>query len=99
MMTVNNYDFVCDSFYSSQAGFLEPVGYSGEYFYEAAEILGLEYDENDPEAWADIMFSRETGKQYAVCGSAMVTSSGTDFYYKELEETQYIECSAKYLDE
>ena len=97
MMIVNNYDFCSDSFYSSQAGFLIPLGYSGEYFYEAAEILGLEYDE--PEAWADIMFNRETGKQYAVCGSAMVTASGTDFYYKELEETQYIECSAKYLDE
>ena len=99
MMKVNNYDFCSDSFYSSQAGFLNDVGDSGEYASAAAEILGLEYDENEPEAWADIMFSRSTGKQYAVCGTAMVTASGTDFYYKELEETQYIECSAKYLDE
>ena len=95
-MIVNNYDFCCDSFYASQAGFLIPLGYGGEYASEAAEILGLEYDENEPEAWSDIMFSRSTGKQYAVCGTAMVTASGTDFYYKELEEKQYIECSAKY---
>ena len=95
MMKVNNYDFCSDSFYSSQAGFLKPVGYCGEYGSEAAEILGMEYDENEPEAWADIMFSSETGKQYAVCGTSMVTASGTDLYYKELEENQYIELSAK----
>ena len=98
-MKVNNYDFCSDSFYSSQAGFLNAVGDDGEYASEAAEILGMEYDESEPEAWADIMFSRSTGKQYAVCGTAMVTASGADFYYKELEESQYIECSAKYLDE
>ena len=95
MMKVNNYDFCSDSFYSSQAGLLKPVGYCGEYESEAAEILCMEYDENEPEAWADIMFSSETGKQYAVCGTSMVTASGTDFYYKELEENQYIELSAK----
>ena len=94
-MKVNNYDFCSDSFYSSQAGLLKPVGYCGEYESEAAEILCMEYDENEPEAWADIMFSSETGKQYAVCGTSMVTASGTDFYYKELEENQYIELSAK----
>lgn len=98
-MKVNNYDFCSDNFYSSQAGFLNEVGDNCEYASEAAEILGLEYDESEPEAWADIMFSRSTGKQYAVCGTAMVTASGGDFYYKELEESQYIECSAKYLDE
>ena len=99
MLRVNNFDFCSDSFYSSQAGFLNDVGDCGEYASEAAEILGMEYDKNEPEAWADIMFSRSTGKQYAVCGTAMVTASGAHFYYKELEETQYIECSAKYLDE
>lgn len=99
MMKVNNYDFCSDSFYSSQAGFLNAVGDDGEYASEAAEILGMEYDESEPEAWADIMFSRSTGKQYAVCGTAMTTASDADFYYKELEESQYIECSAKYLDE
>ena len=97
MMKVNNYDFCSDSFYSSKAGILNAVGYSGEYASEAAEILGLEYDENEPEAWSDIMFSIETGKQYAVCGTSMVTASGTDFYYKELEENQYIECRANCL--
>ena len=94
MFRVNNYDFCSDSFYSSQAGVLTEVGYSGEYASEAAEILGLEYDENEPEAWADIYIS-STGKQYAVCGTSMVTASGTDFYYKELEANQYIECRAK----
>ena len=97
MIRVNNYDFCCDSFYASQAGILNAVGYSGEYASEAAAILGLEYDENEPEAWSDIMFSSETGKQYAVCGTSMVTASGTDFYYKELEENQYIECRANGL--
>lgn len=61
MIKVNNYDFCSDSFYSSQAGFLNDVGDNGEYASEAAEILGLEYDESEPEAWADIMFSRSTG--------------------------------------
>ena len=99
MIRVNNFDFCSDSFYSNQAGFLNDVGDNGEYESEAAEILDMEYDENEPEAWADIMFSRSTGKQYAVCGTAMVTASDARFYYKELEENQYIECSAKYLDE
>lgn len=99
-MKVNNYDFYCDNFYSSAAGRLTEVGDCGEYEYEAKDILDLEYDEDEceSEAWADIMFSPSTGKQYAVCGNDMVTASA-DFYYKELEPDQYIECKAKYLDE
>lgn len=98
-MKVNNYDFCSDYFYSSQAGFLKEVGDCGEYRVKAAEILVLENDEDEPEAWADIMFSRSTGKQYAVCGTGSVTAFGSKFYYKELEPEQYIECSDKYLDE
>lgn len=97
-MKVNNYDFSCDSFYSSAAGRLKEVGDCGEYEYEAKDILDLEYDDDECEAWADIMFNPSTGKQYAVCGNNAVTASA-DFYYKELEPEQYIECKAKYLDE
>lgn len=50
MLRVNNFDFCSDSFYSSQAGFLNDVGDSGEYASETAEILGMKYDENEPEA-------------------------------------------------
>ena len=97
-MKVNNYDFYCDNFYSSVAGRLEEVGDCGEYEYEAKDILDLEYDDDECEVWADIMFNPSTGKQYAVCGNRAVTASA-DFYYKELEPVQYIECEAKYLDE
>lgn len=98
-MIVKNYDFSSDSFLSSQAGFLTDVGDNGEYEGEAMEILGMECNDNDSGVWADIMFSRSTGKQYAVCGTAVVTDSAGVFYYKELDETQYIECCDKYLDE
>lgn len=77
---------------------MKEVGDCGEYEDEAKGILSLEYDEYEFEVWADIMFSLATGKQYAVCGNVVVTASG-DFYYKELEPDQYIECKAKYLDE
>lgn len=98
-MTVENYDFSCDSFLSSQAGFLKEVGDEGEHEDEAKEILGMECGENDSEAWADIMFSTSTGKQYAVCGTAAATAPEGVFYYKELDAMQYIECHDKYLDE
>lgn len=98
-MTVENYDFSSDNFLLSQAGFLKEVGDGGEYEGEAKEILGMECGENYSEAWADIMFSTSTGKQYAVCGTAVATASEGVFYYKELDEMQYIECHAKYLDE
>lgn len=89
MFKVSNYDFCSSSFYTSEAGFLSEVGYAGEFQSEAAEILGLEYDESEPEAWADIMIS-STGKQYAVCGDSMATVSNGRFYYKELELSQYV---------
>lgn len=99
-MIVNNYDFYCDNFYSSSAGRLMEVGDCDEYEDEAKDILDLvlEYDGDESYVWADIMFSLSTGKQYAVCGNDMVTASA-DFFYKELEPDQYIECKAKYLDE
>lgn len=89
MFKVSNYDFCSSSFYTSEAGFLREVGYAGEFQNEAAEILGLEYDESEPETWADIMIS-STGKQYAVCGDSMATVSNGRFYYKELELSQYV---------
>lgn len=89
MFKVSNYDFCSSSFYTSEAGFLSEVGYAGEFQNEAAEILGLEYDESEPEAWADLMIS-STGKQYAVCGDSMATVSNGRFYYKELELSQYV---------
>ena len=92
MFKVSNYDFCSSSFYASKAGFLSEVGLMGEYQSEAAEILGLEYDESEPEAWADIMVSRSTGKQYAVCGNAMATVSNAHFFYKELDLSQYVDC-------
>ena len=90
MFKVSNYDFCSSSFYESEAGILSEVGFSGEYLSEAAEILGLEYDESEPEAWADIVVNKSTGKQYAVCGDSMVTVSDGHFYYKELELSQYV---------
>ena len=90
MFKVSNYDFCSSSFYASEAGFVSAVGYPGEYAYEAAEILGLEYDESEPEAWADLVVSRGTGIQYAVCSDAMATVSNGRFYYKELELSQYV---------
>ena len=90
MFKVSNYDFCSSSFYASEAGFLREIRFAGDYESEAAEILGLEYDENEPEAWADIMFSPSTGKQYAVCGDSMATVSNGRFYYKELELSQYV---------
>lgn len=89
MFKVSNYDFCSSSFYTSEAGFLSEAGYAGEFQSEAAEILGLEYDENEPEAWADIMVS-STGKQYAVCGDSMATVSNGRFFFKELELSQYV---------
>ena len=92
MFKVSNYDFCSNSFYASEAGFISECAYAGEYASEAAEILGLEYDESEPEAWADIFVSRSTGKQYAVCGNAMATVSDGSFYYKELELSEYVNC-------
>ena len=89
MFKVSNYDFSSNSFYASAAGYLREVGFAGDYESEAAEVLGLEYDENEPEAWADIMVS-STGKQYAVCGDSMATVSNGRFFYKELELSQYV---------
>lgn len=90
MFKVSNYDFCSSSFYASEAGFVDEVGYAGEFQSEAAEILELEYDESEPEAWADIVVSRSTGKQYAVCSDSMTTVSNGRFYYKELELSQYV---------
>ena len=90
MFKISNYDFCSSSFYASKAGFVSCVGYAGEYASEAAEILGLEYDESEPEAWADIVVSRSTGQQYAVCGDSMTTVSNGRFYYKKLELSQYV---------
>lgn len=90
MFKVSNYDFCSSSFYASEAGFINEVGCAGEYQSEAAEVLGLEYDESEPEAWADIFVNRSTGKQYAVCGDAMATVSNGRFYFKELELSQYV---------
>ena len=92
MFKVSNYDFCSSSFYASEAGFISCVGYAGEFQSEAAEVLGLEYDENEPEAWADIVVNKSTGKQYAVCGDSMATVSNGRFYYKELELSQYVDC-------
>ena len=89
MFKVSNYDFCSYSFFESEAGYVCPKGYAGEYASEAAGILGLEYDESEPEAWADIVVNQE-GKQYAVCGDSMVTVSNGRFYYKELELSQYV---------
>ena len=89
MFKVSNYDFCCSSFYASKAGYLREIRFAGDYESEAAEVLGLEYDENEPEAWADIMVST-TGKQYACCGDSMATVSNGRFYYKELELSQYV---------
>ena len=90
MFKVSNYDFCSSSFNESEAGLVNGVGYPGEYQSEAAEILGLEYDESEPEAWADIVVSRSSGDQYAVCGDAMTTVSSGRFYYKKLELSQYV---------
>ena len=90
MFKVSNYDFCSSSFYASKAGFLSEVGYAGEFQSEAAEVLGLEYDESETEAWADIVVSRSTGEQYAVCGDSMATVSNGRFYYKKLELSQYV---------
>ena len=84
MFKVSNYDFCSYSFYESEAGLVSACGYAGEYASEAAEILGLEYDESEPEAWADIVVSRSTGEKYAVCGDSMVTVSGGRFFFKKL---------------
>ena len=92
MFKVSNYDFCSSSFYASEAGFVNECGFPGEYVDEAAEILGLEYDESEPEAWADLFVSRSTGKQYAVCGDSMATVSNGSFYFKELELSQYVKC-------
>lgn len=90
MFKVSNYDFCSSSFYASEAGFVDHVGYPGEYESEAAKVLGLKYDESEPEAWADIVVSRSTGQQYAVCGDSMSTVSNGRFYYKKLELSQYV---------
>ena len=90
MFKVSNYDFCSNSFYASEAGFVSEVGFAGEFQSEAAEILGLEYDESEPEAWADIVVNRSTGRQYATCGDSMVTVSNGRFYYKELKLSQYV---------
>ena len=92
MFKVSNYDFCSSSFYASKAGLISEVGYAGEFQSVAAEILGLEYDESEPEAWADILVNKSTGKQYAVCGDSMATVSDGRFYYKELELSQYVDC-------
>ena len=83
MFKVSNYDFCSSCFNASEAG-LYNLGYAGEFQSEATEILGLEYDESEPEAWADIVVSRSTGEQYAVCGDSMATVSNGRFYYKKL---------------
>ena len=90
MFKVSNYDFCSSSFYASEAGFVSEVGYAGEYESEAAKILGLKYNESEPEAWADIVVNRSTGQQYAVCGDSMSTVSNGRFYYKKLELSQYV---------
>ena len=90
MFEVSNYDFCSSSFYESEAGLISEVGYAGEFQSEAAEILGLKYDESEPEAWADIVVNWSTGKQYAACGDSMVTVSNGRFYFKELELSQYV---------
>ena len=90
MFKVSNYDFCSSDFYASEAGLVCEVGFVGEYQSEAAKILGLEYDESEPEAWADIVVNRSTGRQYAACGDSMVTVSNGRFYYKELELSQYV---------
>lgn len=97
MITVNNFDICSDNF-SRPFGILGEVGDCNEYASDAETILGLEYNDEDLGVWADIMFSTSTGKQYAVCGTTLPTESGGTFYFKELEESEYLECSAKYLD-
>ena len=94
MFKVSNYDFCSNSFYANEAGCVCPCGFAGEYASEAAEALGLEYDESEPEAWADIVVNQD-GKQYAVCGDSMATVSNGRFYYKELELSQYVQCHDK----
>ena len=97
MITVNNFD-ICSGNFSQPFGILNEVGDCNEYASEAEDILGLEYEDEDLGVWADIMFSTSTGKQYAVCGDVLPTESGGTFYFKELEESEYLECGAKYLD-
>ena len=94
MFKVSNYDFCSSSFYANEAGCVCACGYAGEYESEAAEILGLQYDESEPEAWADIVVNR-SGQQYAVCGDSMATVSDGRFYYKKLKLSQYVHCHDK----
>jgi len=97
-MKVQNYDYTSDNLLTSAAGYIAEAGSCGEYMTEATSILGLEYDDDDDDVWADIYFSTSDGKQYAVCADGDATSTSTKFYYKELEYDEYVH-SDKYNDE
>ncbi len=96
-MKVQNYDYTSDNLLTSAAGYITETGCCEEYMTEAADILGLEYDD-DEDVWADIYFCMSDGKQYAVCGDGDATSSSTTYYYKELDYDEYVH-SDKYESE